>query len=392
MKKILVIIVLLVLVFANSTQAQSSNTVNNTSTKSLNCLNLKQPLWQGVTDSTTNGEVSLLQVHFLDTYNFNSNSMRVGHYDLATKEAVKSFQRTVGMFNVNSSEADGYGSVGPKTRAMIYDYSCKYPSPDSYQTQLQTQNQVEYSSTRSDEPSEELISFRNFVRGIFYDSELEEVFKERLLMDTVCTSIKDLISEYKKETKINIICKDEKYSFALSYKLNGVGYCADITQRKIDVGKIATKSGIVYCKYPDTDFDEVAEYIDDIKKVLESYKDSGTEYYTEEARNKGKDAAIKANISNARAEAELYFDGNGFSYKGVCAVERNNSVHGIRQSVDAVKDLTKNVACYDYVNSWALVADLVAEKGMKFCVDSSGYAGNSKIKKNGGEAYCVKGR
>ena len=33
------------------------------------------------------------------------------------------------------------------------------------------------------------------------------------------------------------------------------------------------------------------------------------------ARNKGADAAIKSNLANARAQAELFYDANGSSYK-----------------------------------------------------------------------------
>lgn len=39
------------------------------------------------------------------------------------------------------------------------------------------------------------------------------------------------------------------------------------------------------------------------------------------ARNKGSDAAIKANLANARAQAELYADDNSGSYDNVCDVD-----------------------------------------------------------------------
>ena len=36
------------------------------------------------------------------------------------------------------------------------------------------------------------------------------------------------------------------------------------------------------------------------------------------ARGKGSDAAIKASLANARAQAELYYDGHSNSYQNVC--------------------------------------------------------------------------
>jgi len=52
------------------------------------------------------------------------------------------------------------------------------------------------------------------------------------------------------------------------------------------------------------------------------------------ARNKGADAAIKSNIDNARAAAELYYDNNSNSYLGVCGAATGilNMVNGAKSA------------------------------------------------------------
>jgi type II secretory pathway pseudopilin PulG len=86
------------------------------------------------------------------------------------------------------------------------------------------------------------------------------------------------------------------------------------------------------------------------------------------ARSKGSDAAIKANLSNARAQAELYYDDNGNSYDpdgatntGVCT-----QTGGISASVDAASGV-----CFSTASAWAASAPLASGH---FCVDSTGAA------------------
>jgi prepilin-type N-terminal cleavage/methylation domain-containing protein len=95
------------------------------------------------------------------------------------------------------------------------------------------------------------------------------------------------------------------------------------------------------------------------------------------ARGKGADAAIKANLSNARAQAELYYDSqNPNSYgtndnltsgDGVCNASNNNS---IASAVTAAG--TNDSACYASASQWVAKARL--SNNDVFCVDSSGYA------------------
>jgi len=87
------------------------------------------------------------------------------------------------------------------------------------------------------------------------------------------------------------------------------------------------------------------------------------------ARSKGADAAVKANLSNARAQAELFYDDNGNSYDptdtdgsvGVCT-----ETGGIAASIDAADGV-----CFASENAWAASAPLGTGH---FCVDSTGAA------------------
>ncbi len=80
------------------------------------------------------------------------------------------------------------------------------------------------------------------------------------------------------------------------------------------------------------------------------------------ARGKGQDAAKKANLANARAQAELYYDDQGASYDDVCIAS-----NGITSAVAAAGG-----NCVDDVAGWA--ASAVLDGGSFFCVDSSGAA------------------
>ncbi|MEY2702941.1 MAG: hypothetical protein RLY43_1579 [Bacteroidota bacterium] len=86
------------------------------------------------------------------------------------------------------------------------------------------------------------------------------------------------------------------------------------------------------------------------------------------ARSKGSDAAIKANLANARAQAELFYDNQSpNSYTNVCT-----DADGILASVEATADISDAVSCGDNGgDGWTLTAEL-AEAGVYYCVDSTG--------------------
>lgn len=89
------------------------------------------------------------------------------------------------------------------------------------------------------------------------------------------------------------------------------------------------------------------------------------------ARGKGANAAVKSNLNNVRAQAELYYDGNGNSYSGVCASGSGTIFAGVTAAVTAGGGA---FACNASATAWAASTALkVAEGGNGYwCVDSTG--------------------
>lgn len=109
------------------------------------------------------------------------------------------------------------------------------------------------------------------------------------------------------------------------------------------------------------------------------------------ARAKGVDAATKSDLSESRAQAELYYDGNGSSYAGVCLAGSTATNPGINTMMsDAVAKLgtgftlvtsattpgsATTVVCHDSANAWAATVPLKAGgTNPYFCIDSTGQA------------------
>jgi prepilin-type N-terminal cleavage/methylation domain-containing protein len=98
------------------------------------------------------------------------------------------------------------------------------------------------------------------------------------------------------------------------------------------------------------------------------------------ARNKGADAAIKSNLANARAEAELYYDSNSSSYGGGASVTQNAGVcattgtNVIGDSVAAATAAGGSGSCYASNTVWAAASSLKSSGAGYYCVDSTGYA------------------
>ena len=101
------------------------------------------------------------------------------------------------------------------------------------------------------------------------------------------------------------------------------------------------------------------------------------------ARNKGADAAIKSNLANARAEAELFYDSSTSGYDGVCASTGTNV---IGDNTDAASSAYNNTTTSDVCNdgaagstAWAASAPLKVQNQVSgtsgadyYCVDSAG--------------------
>lgn len=105
------------------------------------------------------------------------------------------------------------------------------------------------------------------------------------------------------------------------------------------------------------------------------------------ARNKGADASVKANLSNARAEAEMFYDSTASpTYDGVCAATGANTIgdsvlaawkakNGASSTVtllDADVASATVPVCHDTAAEWA--AQVPLNTGTSYCVDSTGAA------------------
>jgi prepilin-type N-terminal cleavage/methylation domain-containing protein len=105
------------------------------------------------------------------------------------------------------------------------------------------------------------------------------------------------------------------------------------------------------------------------------------------ARDKAKNARIRSEISNMRAQAELYSNTEDkFSYEGVCGTDDPNvDVSGepkytlttMRVSVAKnTDDSAGGAPCADGDNDWAVSGALIGDdKGKYFCADATGFSG-----------------
>lgn len=104
------------------------------------------------------------------------------------------------------------------------------------------------------------------------------------------------------------------------------------------------------------------------------------------ARNKGADAAIKSNLANTRAQAELFYDSQATpTYEGVCNTSGTNTIgSGVSAAAKA------GSAAYTYNSGTNDAADIAA--GIAVCHDStSGWVAAAPLKtpSSGMFAYCV---
>lgn len=114
-----------------------------------------------------------------------------------------------------------------------------------------------------------------------------------------------------------------------------------------------------------------------------------------DARDGGQDASIKQSIGNARSQAELIYNQNGYSYLNVCTgtstVERllaaaaNNRTETTNKvPVMAIGTASNgtSVTCHSTAVGYAAIAPLnvaAASSTAAWCVDSTGYAGFAAV-------------
>jgi len=86
------------------------------------------------------------------------------------------------------------------------------------------------------------------------------------------------------------------------------------------------------------------------------------------ARSKGADAAIKANLANIRAQAEIVYDGaTPNSYDTVCT---NSTIVAALAAAGTSSGTT--AVCNDAAGAWAASVTLKADNTKYWCVDSLG--------------------
>lgn len=113
------------------------------------------------------------------------------------------------------------------------------------------------------------------------------------------------------------------------------------------------------------------------------------------ARSKGADAAVKSNLNNTRAQAELFYDSNTNSYlpsggtaittvatcpvysaSGTSMVSKDSNIaNAIAQSKNASNGLS---ACYNSATAWAAAVHLKTP-GSAWCVDSTGQSKSETV-------------
>jgi len=104
------------------------------------------------------------------------------------------------------------------------------------------------------------------------------------------------------------------------------------------------------------------------------------------ARSKANDAAVKANLANVRAQAEIYYDGNANSYDAVCdnatvlsALNAAANAGGATatSTTNSVAGSATAAVCHDVADSWAMSSPL--KTGGQWCVDSTGVAKSGSV-------------
>ena len=106
-----------------------------------------------------------------------------------------------------------------------------------------------------------------------------------------------------------------------------------------------------------------------------------------DARDSGQDASIKQSIGNARAQAELIYNQNSFSYANVCVAGNSIDRLAIAAAANRAETTDKSpnhvltevsaattVVCHSDATGYALIAPLNVG-GNSWCVDATGFAG-----------------
>ena len=90
------------------------------------------------------------------------------------------------------------------------------------------------------------------------------------------------------------------------------------------------------------------------------------------ARDKGSDAAIKANLNGIRAQAELFYDGAGNgTYTGLLA---DSNVSKAIAAADSANGAGRAVYSHAGTSTWAVSGELKSVAAQFYCIDGKGNA------------------
>ncbi len=117
------------------------------------------------------------------------------------------------------------------------------------------------------------------------------------------------------------------------------------------------------------------------------------------ARTKGTDAAIKANLTNTRAQAAIFYD-SGSTYDTICAAATANGINaGVQAAstaagtgtvvVDGAVQTSSTANCNDTAAGYAAEIKLKANATDYFCVDSAGAAKTTTTPLASGGIVCL---
>ena len=108
------------------------------------------------------------------------------------------------------------------------------------------------------------------------------------------------------------------------------------------------------------------------------------------AREKAKDAELKADMSGFRTAAELYYNSNSNKYaSAMCAATGTIVSETTGPYYKAIQALDTSVVCIAADQSYAISAKLPSDTTKTYCVDSSGNALEGKTAQDvGGVKVC----
>ena len=104
------------------------------------------------------------------------------------------------------------------------------------------------------------------------------------------------------------------------------------------------------------------------------------------ARSKGSDAAIKADVDSARAQAELWYDSHTQQYTGACA-DTTTGIGGMKAAASSAGG-GSTVICNDAASTWVLSAPLKTNTANAWCADNTGSSTLEATQIASGATHC----